>query len=97
MIDDPDLDLDHQVSGKLYDPHVVGRLSRYLRPYVLPVGVGAALLIVLSGLEVLGPLILTRRSTDRWLRAGPTGLDCSQGFTWGRSRGCSAFATCSQS
>ena len=73
MIDDPDIDLDDQVSGKLYDPHVVGRLSRYLRPYLPHVVVGAVLLIVLSGLEIVGPLILREaidgqiasRKTDR--------------------------------
>ena len=73
MIDDPDIDLDDQVSGKLYDPHVVGRLSRYLRPYLPHVVVGAVLLIVLSGLEIVGPLILREaidgqiasRETDR--------------------------------
>ncbi|MFN0146410.1 MAG: ABC transporter ATP-binding protein, partial [Dehalococcoidia bacterium] len=71
MIDDPDIDLDQQVSGKLYDPHVIGRLGRYLRPYLLPVGAGAALLIVLAGLEVLGPLIL-REAIDGQVAQGKT-------------------------
>ena len=58
MIDDPDIDLDSQVSGKLYDPHVVARLTGYLKPYWRHVVLGGLLLIVLSGLEIAGPLIL---------------------------------------
>jgi len=73
VIDDPDIDLDNQVSGKLYDPHVVGRLGGYLRPYWPQVLFGAVLLIILAGLEVVGPLILreaidgqiANRETDR--------------------------------
>ncbi len=71
MIDDPDIDLENQVSGKLYDPHVVRRLWGYLRPYWLPVAFGAFLLLILSGLEVAGPLIL-REAIDGQIAEGKT-------------------------
>ena len=71
MIDDPDIDLDNQVSGKLYDPHVVGRLTRFLRPYLGAVAIAIVLLIVLSGLEVVGPLIL-KEAIDGQVAKGKT-------------------------
>jgi ATP-binding cassette subfamily B protein len=73
VIDDPDVDLENQVSGKLYDPHVARRLSRYLRPYLALVSVGALLLVILSGLEVAGPLIL-REAIDGQIAEGKTDM-----------------------
>ena len=58
MIDDPDLDLDHQVSGKVYDTVVIRRLLGFLRPYGWLVAGSTVLLFVLAALEVAGPLIL---------------------------------------
>ncbi|MBI5947036.1 MAG: ABC transporter ATP-binding protein [Chloroflexi bacterium] len=57
-MDFDDIDLEHQVGGKVYDGRVAGRLGRYLRPYALLVGVGVFLLVVLAVLEVVSPLIL---------------------------------------
>jgi ATP-binding cassette, subfamily B, multidrug efflux pump len=71
VIDDPDIDLEDQVSGKMYDPHAVGRLASYLKPYGLPVAIGVMLLLILSGLEVVGPLIL-KEAIDGQVAQGKT-------------------------
>jgi ATP-binding cassette, subfamily B, multidrug efflux pump len=71
VIDDPDIDLENQVSGKMYDPHVVGRLASYLKPYGMPVAIGVVLLLILSALEVVGPLIL-KEAIDGQVAQGKT-------------------------
>lgn len=72
MIDDPDIDLEHQVSGNIYDRAVIGRLFGYLKPYTALVAVGVVLLLVLSGLEIAGPLIL-KEAIDGEISQGRTG------------------------
>ena len=56
-----------------YDPALLRRLLRYIRPYGWPVA-GAILLLLLSaGLALVGPE-LTRRVIDRAIPAHDTGL-----------------------
>ena len=56
-----------------YDPALLRRLLRYLRPYGWPVA-GAILLLLLSaGLALVGPE-LTRRVIDRAIPARDSGL-----------------------
>jgi ATP-binding cassette subfamily B protein len=72
MIDDPDIDLEHQVSGRIYDAHLVRRLGHYLRPYAWLAALGVALTLVVVGLEIVGPLIL-REAIDNQIGEGKTG------------------------
>lgn len=57
MMDD-DLDLENQVSGSVYDVRLIRRLAGWVRPYRALVAVGLVLLLIVSGLEIVGPLIL---------------------------------------
>jgi ATP-binding cassette, subfamily B, multidrug efflux pump len=54
--------------GKVYDHRMVARLVRYLWPYRRQLGLAALLLVVLSLLELAGPL-LTKAAIDRYLTA----------------------------
>lgn len=54
---------EEEVLGKAYDSRLMARMLRYLRPYVMPV-VGAVMLLMLaSGLAVVGPY-LTKIALD---------------------------------
>ncbi|MDH3298533.1 MAG: hypothetical protein OEM96_09690, partial [Gemmatimonadota bacterium] len=50
--------------GKAYDARLMRRLLGYLRPYWLQVAAAIAMLILASGLELVGPW-LTRLAIDR--------------------------------
>jgi ATP-binding cassette subfamily B protein len=72
MSADPALDLDDQVSGNLYDSQIARRLAGWLRPYSALVAFGLTLLLVISALEVIGPLIL-KEAIDNQIGEGKTG------------------------
>jgi ATP-binding cassette subfamily B protein len=61
--------------AKSYDRTLLRRLLRYLRPYWVPVLVSFLLIVVMSGLDLVGPW-LTKVAIDRYIRQGnPRGLD----------------------
>jgi ATP-binding cassette, subfamily B, multidrug efflux pump len=61
--------------AKSYDRTLLRRLLRYLRPYWLPVLVSFLLIIVMAGLDLVGPY-LTKVAIDRYIRQGnAAGLD----------------------
>jgi ATP-binding cassette, subfamily B, multidrug efflux pump len=70
--------VEEEVLGKAYDSRLMRRLLRYLRPYRKVVGLSLVCLVVLSVLQVLGPL-LTKMAVDRYLAPAskyiPTPLD----------------------
>ena len=59
MNDDPD----DQIQGRLFDPHLTGRLLGYIRPYLWPMVVGLVMLILLSLSTYLQPL-LTKHAVE---------------------------------
>lgn len=68
--------LEEQVQGKIYDWRIFRRLARYVYPYRWVVAGSLLLLLVSSGLQVLGPL-LTKVAVDRYLAPVP-----GAGFRW---------------
>ncbi|MGI9627507.1 MAG: ABC transporter ATP-binding protein, partial [Longimicrobiales bacterium] len=54
---------EEEILGKAYDSRLMARLLRYIRPYKLQVAVAIALLMVASGLAVVGPY-LTKIALD---------------------------------
>ncbi|HXN49653.1 MAG TPA: ABC transporter ATP-binding protein, partial [Bryobacteraceae bacterium] len=68
--------MEEEVLGKAYDARLMRRLFRYLRPYRLAVAGSLVLLLLLSVLQVAGPL-LTKIAVDRYLLPthGRTALD----------------------
>ena len=60
---------EEEVLGKAYDSRLMARLLRYLKPYRLPVLGAVALLMLASGLAVVGPY-LTRIALDEAIPAG---------------------------
>jgi ATP-binding cassette, subfamily B, multidrug efflux pump len=61
--------------AKSYDRTLLRRLLRYLRPYWLPVLVSFVLIVLMSGLDLVGPY-LTKVAIDRYIRQGDArGLD----------------------
>ncbi|HWR51301.1 MAG TPA: ABC transporter ATP-binding protein [Bryobacteraceae bacterium] len=58
--------MEEEVLGKVYDGRLMRRLLRYLRPYRRVVFFSLAALLVLSVIQVLGPL-LTKIAVDRYL------------------------------
>ena len=61
--------------AKSYDRTLLRRLLVYLRPYKLPVLVSFLLIIVMAGLDLVGPY-LTKVAIDRYIRQGNArGLD----------------------
>ncbi|HLG71963.1 MAG TPA: ABC transporter ATP-binding protein [Chloroflexota bacterium] len=69
-----DIFLDDDVTGKAYDAVLMRRLLRYLRPHTLTVAFGVALLLVLAGLDLVGPLI-GKVAVDRYIvPRDPSGL-----------------------
>ncbi len=68
--------VEEEVLGRAYDARLMRRLFSYLRPYRLAVGSSLVLLLLLSVLQVAGPL-LTKIAVDRYLvpTQGRTVLD----------------------
>jgi ATP-binding cassette subfamily B protein len=62
--------VEEEVLGKAYDSRLMRRILRYLRPYRGMVAASILLMLLQSGLQVLGPL-LTKSAVDRYLQAGP--------------------------
>ena len=58
--------MEEEVLGKAYDARLMRRLFSYLRPYRLAVACSLVLLLLLSVLQVAGPL-LTKLAVDRYL------------------------------
>ncbi|TET67651.1 MAG: ABC transporter ATP-binding protein, partial [Candidatus Zixiibacteriota bacterium] len=52
--------------GKAYDHRLMRRLLRYLRPYQVTVVISVALLLVVAGLQLVGPY-LTKVAIDRYI------------------------------
>lgn len=52
--------------GKAYDHRLMRRLLRYLRPYQVTVVISVALLLVIAGLQLVGPY-LTKVAIDRYI------------------------------
>ncbi|MFW5950627.1 MAG: ABC transporter ATP-binding protein [Gemmatimonadota bacterium] len=59
--------------GKAYDAQLMGRLLRYLKPYWWKVVLGVAILMIVAGLELLGPY-LTKVALDTAIPEGDFGL-----------------------
>ena len=60
---------------KSYDRALLRRLLRYLRPYWAPVLASFLLIVVMAGLDLVGPY-LTKVAIDRYIRQGnASGLD----------------------
>lgn len=57
--------------GSVYNGKVASRLGHYLKPYWLMLSVGFVLLIVVSGLEIAGPLLL-KEAIDGQISQGKT-------------------------
>ena len=62
---------DEEVLGKAYDARLMRRLMKYLRPYRLRVAVSVALLLVVSALQLSGP-ILVQIAIDKYIAVGDT-------------------------
>ena len=61
--------------AKSYDRTLLRRLLGYLRPYKLPVLVSFLLIVIMAGLDLVGPY-LTKVAIDRYIRQGDaSGLD----------------------
>ncbi len=60
---------EEEALGKAYDAQLMRRLLRYLRPYRWKVVLGVAILLVVAGLELLGPY-LTKVALDRAIPDG---------------------------
>ncbi len=58
--------MEEEVLGKAYDSRLMRRLLGYMRPYTGYVAISLLSLLLLSGLQVLGPL-LTKYAVDRYL------------------------------
>ena len=63
---------EEEVLGKAYDSRLMARLLRYVRPYKAQVAVAIFLLMVASGLAVVGPY-LTKIALDDAIPAGDSG------------------------
>ena len=60
---------EEEVLGKAYDSRLVRRLLGYLYPYRRSMALALALLGLISGLELVGPL-LTRTAIDHLIAQG---------------------------
>ena len=58
-----------QVLGKAYDSQMMRRLLRYLKPYRKQVALAVTLIVVISGLKIVGPY-LTKVAIDDHIRTG---------------------------
>lgn len=57
--------------GRIYDTRLLRRLAGYLRPYVGPIAAALVMLLAVSGLEIVGPLIV-RYAIDEQIAKGRT-------------------------
>jgi ATP-binding cassette subfamily B multidrug efflux pump len=64
---------EEEALGKAYDARLMRRLLRYLRPYRWKVVLGVAILLVVAGLELLGPY-LTKVALDSAIPDGDLGF-----------------------
>ena len=65
---------EEEILGKAYDSRLARRLLKYLRPYRPVVAISILLLIIVSGLRLVGPY-LTLVAIDRYIMTGdPAGL-----------------------
>ncbi|MFW6205899.1 MAG: ABC transporter ATP-binding protein, partial [Gemmatimonadota bacterium] len=64
---------EEEALGKAYDARLMRRLLRYLTPYRWKVVLGVVILVVVAGLELLGPYF-TKVALDRAIPAGDMGL-----------------------
>jgi ATP-binding cassette, subfamily B, multidrug efflux pump len=62
--------------GKSYDSRLLLRLLSYLRPYKAAVAASFALIVMMAGLDLVGPY-LTKVAIDRYIAKGN-----AQGLTW---------------
>jgi ATP-binding cassette, subfamily B, multidrug efflux pump len=60
-----------ELLGKAYDGRIVRRLAKYLRPHAWRLAIGAGLVLVISGLEILGPMVV-RFAIDQQIAQGRT-------------------------
>ena len=60
---------EEEILGKAYDSRLARRLLKYLRPYRPVVAISILLLIILSGLRLVGPY-LTLVAIDRYIMTG---------------------------
>ena len=66
---------EEEILGKAYDSRLARRLLKYLRPYRPVVAISILLLIIVSGLRLVGPY-LTLVAIDRYIMTGDSaGLD----------------------
>src|SRR5438270_179302 len=61
--------IDEEIFGKAYDSRLVGRLLRYVWPYRLSVAVAMGMLIMLTLLELAGPVIV-KQAIDNAISVG---------------------------
>ncbi|HXF52471.1 MAG TPA: ABC transporter ATP-binding protein [Dehalococcoidia bacterium] len=62
---------EREVLGRIYDTRLLRRLAGYLRPYVWPIAAALVMLLAVSGLEIVGPLIV-RYAIDEQIAKGRT-------------------------
>lgn len=60
---------DEEVLGKAYDSRLMRRLMRYLRPYRMKVVMSALLLLVVTALQLSGP-VLVQIAIDKYIAVG---------------------------
>ena len=56
--------VEDQIQGKIYDKVLFSRLIKYLKPYKLLVAISFVLLLLITGTNLLSPVI-TQRAVDR--------------------------------
>ena len=66
-------ELDDEILGSSYDARVVRRLAGYLRPHGPRLALGVILILGITGLEILGPIIV-RFTIDQQIAQGRTAL-----------------------
>ena len=57
-----------EITGRAYDARLMKRLLTYGKPYALPLLAGVFLLLIVAGLELVGP-ILTKEAVDKYIPA----------------------------
>ncbi|MBW3534536.1 MAG: ABC transporter ATP-binding protein/permease [Gemmatimonadetes bacterium] len=64
---------EEEALGKAYDARLMRRLLRYVKPYKWQTAVAVLLLVLASGMEIVGP-ILTQQAIDRAIPEGDLGF-----------------------
>jgi ATP-binding cassette subfamily B protein len=62
---------DEDVLGRIYDARLIKRLGGYLKPYRFPLLVTLVLVLLVAGLQIVGPLIV-REAIDNQIKVGQT-------------------------